>query len=42
VYSKEEIEKTIKEDYEFSVTASGNKLTVVTKQKKVLVTGKTS
>jgi hypothetical protein len=25
VYSKEEIEKTIKEDYEFSVTASGNK-----------------
>jgi len=34
VYSKEEIEKVIKEDYEFSVTASGNKLTAVTKQKK--------
>ncbi|HTB24988.1 MAG TPA: hypothetical protein VK711_06435 [Puia sp.] len=33
-YSKEEIQKMITEDYDFSVTASGNKLTAIAKSKK--------
>jgi hypothetical protein len=33
-YSKEEIEKIITNDYDFSVSASGNKLSAITKQKK--------
>lgn len=33
-YSKEEIEKMVSRDYDFSVTASGNKLTAIAKPKK--------
>src|ERR1700687_4555895 len=33
-YSKEEIQKMIENDYDFSVTASGNKLTAIARQKK--------
>jgi DUF4097 and DUF4098 domain-containing protein YvlB len=33
-YTKEEIQKMITEDYDFSVTASGNKLTAIAKPKK--------
>ena len=33
-YSKEEIQKMIANDYDFSVTAAGNKLTAIAKQKK--------
>ncbi len=33
-FSKEEIQKKITEDYDFSVTASGNKLTAIAKPKK--------